>query len=103
MAEEQGIEYELHEVGYIDLKKPIEFPVINDTPVLLKYAEIWRPNVVLRFECEDMRISVDLSPIIRYSNVKDCFDTTDCMDSKLSEAVLKQGSILLVNKPFTPI
>ncbi|KAH3809511.1 uncharacterized protein LOC127833489 [Dreissena polymorpha] len=66
--------------------------------VILKTAEVHHPNTVLELKYDGSRISVDLSPAIRYDRVEDCFEAGDCVDERLAAAVLDRGSILLVAK-----
>ncbi|XP_053405469.1 uncharacterized protein LOC128558964 [Mercenaria mercenaria] len=98
LAEKQSLKYELQEVGYIYLPDTlISFPPTGNFSLELEYAEVWNPNVMLKFQCDKMTISVDISPAIRYHKVTDCFNPEDCIAEQLAEAVLNRGSILLVN------
>lgn len=71
-------------------------PRVNDISVKLRRAEFKTPNVLIHFELDDMPVSVDLSPAIRYRKIEDCLNKDNCASPILAEEVKKHGSLLLV-------
>ena len=73
-------------------------PPVDQIALVLKSVEVNTPNIFLRFELEDLEITVDLSPAIRYHKLEDCIDSEKLTCPKLMNAVLKHGSCLLIGK-----
>lgn len=76
-------------------------PAVGGISLKLRRAELKTPNVLIDFEYEDLKISVDLSPAIRYHSIKNCFHPEKCAGPRLSETILHRNSLLLVaNRNF---
>jgi hypothetical protein len=74
----------------------IVLPAVNDVTLFFKGAVFRAPNVILNFEYENRKISVDVSPAIRYHKIHDCFKVEDCAGPEFAEVVLRRKSLLLV-------
>ena len=72
--------------------------VLETKELKLRRVEVRHPNVLLVFVTEGNRITVDLCPTIRYSNITECFDERLCASQLLSDMVLDKKSILLVGQ-----
>ncbi|XP_053408735.1 uncharacterized protein LOC128559875 [Mercenaria mercenaria] len=76
-------------------------PAVDDIGLNLRRVEFKTPNVLIDFKLDGMKISVDLSPAIRYYRITDCFKPEDCAGAALSDAILNRESLLLVaNRNF---
>jgi hypothetical protein len=79
----------------IDICK-ILLPAVNGVSLLFTGADFRAPNVILNFEDENRKVSVDVSPAIRYHKIHDCFKVEDCSCPQFAELILLRKSLLFV-------
>ena len=71
-------------------------PPVNGVSLVLKDVDFRTPNVFLTYKLDNLKISVDLSPAIRFKKTEDCIDSEKCTSPELMKAIGKHGSVLLV-------